>query len=83
MKVIANSSATAEATARFGFHKIEIVFLATDVEASSGVKVPGRHVLFAGRLVKRKGLAWFVREVLPKLPDDIRLKVAGTVWDER
>jgi glycosyltransferase involved in cell wall biosynthesis len=42
----------------------------------------GGDLLFAGRLVERKGCAWFVRNVLPLLPDTIGLRVAGTVWDE-
>jgi glycosyltransferase involved in cell wall biosynthesis len=40
------------------------------------------HLLFAGRLVERKGCAWFIRNVLPLLPAEIALDVAGTVWDE-
>ena len=38
--------------------------------------------MFAGRLVERKGCLWFVRNVLPRLPGGIRLKVAGPVWDK-
>ena len=30
-----------------------------------------------GRLVKRKGIAWFVREVMPLLPDRVRFRIAG------
>jgi len=37
-------------------------------------------LLTVGRLVPRKGVAWFVREVLPKL--DIRYEVVGTGPDE-
>lgn len=35
-------------------------------------------LLTAGRLVKRKGHAWFVREVLPKLPANFLYVIAGT-----
>ena len=41
---------------------------------------PGNFVLFAGRLVERKGCSWFIRNVLPKLPEGLNLKVAGTIW---
>ena len=34
-------------------------------------------MLTLGRLVPRKGVAWFIREVMPLLPDDIRYWVAG------
>ncbi|MCX6763752.1 MAG: glycosyltransferase family 4 protein [Candidatus Moranbacteria bacterium] len=34
-------------------------------------------ILTSGRLVKRKGVAWFVREVLPKLPENIIYAVSG------
>ena len=34
--------------------------------------------LTLGRLVRRKGAAWFIREVLPGLPATIRYLVAGT-----
>ncbi len=35
-------------------------------------------VASVGRLVRRKGVRWFVTDVLPKLPDDVHLVVAGT-----
>nr|WP_298898223.1 glycosyltransferase [uncultured Altererythrobacter sp.] len=44
---------------------------------------PTKRILFAGRLVARKGCGWFVREVLPLLPEEIGLDIAGTAWDER
>ena len=34
-------------------------------------------ILTSGRLVKRKGVAWFVREVMPKLPENMIYVVAG------
>ena len=36
-----------------------------------------RIVLTTGRLVARKGVAWFVSEVMPRLPDDVTYVVAG------
>jgi glycosyltransferase involved in cell wall biosynthesis len=44
---------------------------------------PEGFVLFAGRLIERKGCSWFIRNVLPRLPETITLKVAGTVWSRR
>lgn len=34
-------------------------------------------ILTAGRLAKRKGVAWFIRTVLPQLPKDVIYVVAG------
>ena len=79
--VIANSGATAEATRSFGFRNILTVPLAAEV--TRPLPEPHtRQLLFSGRLIPLKGLRWFVENVLPKLPDDITLKVAGTVWDD-
>ncbi len=39
-------------------------------------------ILTAGRLVKRKGVAWFIRTVLPKLPENVLYLVAGTGPEE-
>ncbi len=36
-----------------------------------------RFILTSGRLVKRKGVAWFIRNVLPNLPNDIVYIIAG------
>ena len=33
-------------------------------------------------LVKRKGCSWFIETVLPLLPEQVHLAVAGTIWDE-
>lgn len=41
--------------------------------------VNNKKVLFTvGRLVKRKGHAWFVKNVLPKLPENVVYAIAGT-----
>jgi phosphatidylinositol alpha-1,6-mannosyltransferase len=37
----------------------------------------GKIMLTLGRLVKRKGVEWFVREVMPLLPNDVTYIVAG------
>jgi glycosyltransferase involved in cell wall biosynthesis len=45
--------------------------------------IQGKHILYsAGRLVKRKGVAWFIRNVLPTLPGNIIYVVSGTGPDQ-
>lgn len=39
------------------------------------------RLVFVGRLVERKGLSWFVDNVLHKLDNEIKLLVIGKVWD--
>lgn len=80
--VIANSHATRDVAAETGWRSAAVVPLATDIR---GTPAGGRHngrILFAGRLVERKGCAWFIRNVLPLLPRDIELDIAGTVWTD-
>jgi len=81
--VIANSSATAERCRQAGFNRVEVVPLG--VRATSTPKIfgnPDRYVLFVGRVIPMKGLGWFISQVLPSLPSDIRLRVVGTIWDK-
>jgi glycosyltransferase involved in cell wall biosynthesis len=80
--VIANSRATADACKLAHFADVNVVRLATDMRrAGSTISEPG-HLLFAGRLIRQKGAAWFVENVLPLLPESIIVRVAGTVWDQ-
>jgi glycosyltransferase involved in cell wall biosynthesis len=81
-RVIANSEATAEACRQAGFRRVEIVPLASDFRAPGPMPEPGNNLLFAGRLIRQKGLSWFVGNVLPLLPQDIELDVAGSVWSD-
>jgi glycosyltransferase involved in cell wall biosynthesis len=81
-KVIANSAATKDITAETGWKSIEVIALATDIAGPAPTGGHDGSLLFAGRLVERKGCAWFIRNVLPLLPERICLKVAGTKWDE-
>ena len=80
-EVIANSAHTAAAAAEHGFTRLHVVALATDLVAAEGIHADPDVVLFAGRLIPAKGCAWFIRNVLPRLPDPIHLQVAGTAWD--
>lgn len=78
--VIANSQATARCAESHGFAPTCVVPLAAEGDVPARTH-PRRTVLFSGRLVPRKGCGWFIREVLPKLREDISLEVAGTIWD--
>lgn len=80
--VIANSSATEERVRLAGFQNTATVPLGCRVAVEAPTPGLERTLLFAGRLTPQKGLSWFVREVLPKLPIDIRLAVAGTIWNQ-
>lgn len=80
--VIANSRATARIAADHGFSRLAIVPLGTNMTPPHIPDKPLPHVFFSGRLIKRKGCAWFIHNVLPLLREDITLRVAGPVWDE-
>ena len=80
--VVANSAATGDCARIYGFPHVVVSPLATDMRPANPYPEVERFVLFAGRLVERKGCGWFIRNVLPELPQDITLKVAGTVWSK-
>ncbi len=42
-----------------------------------GVPVEGRIVLSTGPVTEQSGIEWFAREVLPRLPEDVRYVVAS------
>jgi glycosyltransferase involved in cell wall biosynthesis len=55
-----------------------------ELEKLLGVSLTNKHVLLtSGRLAKRKGVAWFIRNVIPKLPDNILYVVAGDGVDKQ
>jgi len=78
--VIANSHATRDVLAESGWQKTVVVPLATDMRGTPSSGIHDGTILFAGRLVERKGCGWFIRNVLPLLPEGMRLRVAGTKW---
>ena len=82
LRVIANSEATAALCRKSGFREVRVVPLGVRRVSRAAAEPAGRYVLFVGRLVVRKGCGWFVREVMPLLPGDMTLRIAGTVWDE-
>lgn len=81
---IANSRAIRDEAARNRLPVPAVIPLAT-VAPPADVLQPGprtRRLLFAGRLIRYKGLSWFVREVWPHVDPSLELLVAGQVWDE-
>ena len=79
--VIANSRATKMRLEKIGWNCNAVVPLATDLRGEPRADYNPKELLFAGRLVTRKGLSWFVREVLPLLSQDVRVTIIGTRWD--
>lgn len=81
--IIANSNATATKVRNLGYPCVSIVPLAADAcECAGEARThPERYVLFVGRLIAPKGCSWFIRHVLPRLPDSTTLKVAGTIGE--
>lgn len=80
-RIIANSQATANACSENGWRNISVVALATDLRSAPAPDYAKHTILFAGRLIKQKGLAWFVDNVLPRLPQPIEVQVAGMPTD--
>ncbi len=79
---IANSRNTAEIARRMGFEPAYAVPLGVRLNGPPNQSAgTGRHVLFIGRLLRRKGARWFAENVLPRLPEDVRFKVVGKAWD--
>lgn len=79
--VLTISRASADETRLRGFADARVVLLATDFALGQPRAVEPDTILFVGRLVERKGCAWFIRNVLPLLPQNVRLKVIGKTWD--
>lgn len=80
--VTTNSRATETVTKHYGWQQTRVIPLATDIRGEVPITPPGDHLLFVGRLVERKGCAWFISNVLPLLPQNLTLRVAGTRIDQ-
>ncbi len=85
LQCIANSRATEALLREVGFSSVKLVPLL--VGSEDQIKAPGDpvsppYILFVGRLIRRKGCAWFIRSVLPHLDPAITLKVAAVRGDE-
>ncbi len=56
------------------------VYQRSDLESLVGQSLIGKHVILRlGRFVRHKGVEWFIRHVMPELPDNIILVAAGGV----
>jgi glycosyltransferase involved in cell wall biosynthesis len=80
--LIANSEATARQAALIGLTGARVVPLAVRLPPPMEPAPVRPQILFVGRIMPFKGAGWFADEVLPALPGDIRLLVAGTAWDD-
>ncbi|MEP3891168.1 MAG: glycosyltransferase family 4 protein [Hellea sp.] len=80
--VLANSQWIADLAVRKGFKDVQLIPLATDMVASKPPQNISRNLLYAGRIMTSKGVSFIINDVLPRLPEDILLRVAGTIWDE-
>jgi len=81
-RVIANSTWIAQLAEEAGFRNVSKIPLATSLDHPASLATDNGALLFAGRIAPAKGLAFVVEQVLPLLPSEIRLRVAGTVWDQ-
>ncbi|WDF70316.1 glycosyltransferase family 4 protein [Sphingobacterium oryzagri] len=96
--IIAVSDATAQAIVARGVdkHKVSVVANGIDHDLSNtfpqdswkkllqkyNLPTDKKVLVTLGRPVKRKGFSWFIREVLPSLPDDTLMLMAGPFQQE-
>lgn len=82
-KVVSNSYWLANRAQKYGFQNLTVIPLGTDFNDRE-LTLSANHngsIFFAGRLIQSKGLSFIVKQVLPLLPDDMNLRVAGTLVD--
>lgn len=96
--IIAVSDATAQAIIARGVKKNKVSVVANGIDHDLSVSFPqeswskllqkynlptNKKILVTlGRPVKRKGFSWFIREVLPSLPEDTVLLMAGPFQEQ-
>jgi glycosyltransferase involved in cell wall biosynthesis len=85
-KIIVNSRNTGRLVEQAGLGESVVIPLGVKLDQCAVTKAlpvdrENRYLLFAGRLVPRKGAAWFATNVMPLLADDVNLKVVGKTWD--
>lgn len=91
-KLIAVGNETVKVAVEKGISSEKVVFIPNGVDVQKhfekhertelakilGIDLTNKKVLLtSGRLAKRKGVAWFVRNVMPKLADNIIYVIAG------
>jgi len=97
-KLIAVGNETVKIAQKKGISEDKIVFIPNGVDCAKCVAECSRQdlqevlktnigdkkiILTSGRLAKRKGAAWFIREVMPKLPENYIYVIAGDGPDFR
>lgn len=84
---IAISRYTETIARRTGCHHVVTVPLGVRLPTQTRPKTfptsNNRYILYVGRIVRRKGALWFAQEVLPLLPEDVKLYVVGQIWDKK
>lgn len=96
-KIIAVGNETIKIAGEKGISKEKIIFIPNGVDLAKysgkkdrhelekllGEDLSGKYVILtSGRLAKRKGVAWFIRNVMPKLSENILYIVAGSGPDK-
>ena len=80
--LIANSSDTQRVATSVGFqHSITIHLATRPADEALLLEPQSKSILFAGRLMRCKGMSWFVRTVMPLVDPSVTLLVAGPTWD--
>ncbi len=83
-----SSKASKELLINNGFNSENIRFIKLGISKdrilSEGTELnfDNKYFLFVGRIVKRKGLSWFVKTILPNF-SDYKLKVVGPIGDKK
>ena len=80
--ILANSQWIADLALKKGFKTVKLIPLATDMLARPASTKVTKNIFYAGRIIRSKGVSFIIEKVLPKLADDIRLRVAGTIWED-
>jgi len=96
-KIVAVGNETAKVAVNKGIRSDRVIFIPNginihkyfvdcsqdDLEKIIHLNLNCRHILLtSGRLVKRKGVAWFISNVMPVLPDNIIYVVSGSGPDK-
>lgn len=59
-------------------HEIQATYTRQDAEKLLDMDISEKKIMFrGGRIVKHKGVEWFIRNVMPKLPENYILVAAG------
>ncbi len=82
--LIANSRWIERLAQDHGFRRTTVVYLGATIAPPPNKADIGHNgcLFFAGRIVRRKGLSAFVREVLPLLTNPPTIRVAGAIGDD-